>query len=117
MSIEEFRQSYMQLQQQLQQFKSIATDRTSDLQLLQTAFAGIQQHFQQIVQRDQNPDLAAPVQSVETEISKQLRLLSMDVMYLQAARLSATVEQRRSQLLDRIEMLLGYCQALLSAAD
>jgi hypothetical protein len=117
MSIEEFRRSYMHLHQQIQQFKSIATDRTSDLKLLQKQFAGMQQHFQQIVQRDHSPEIAAPVQSVQTEISKQLRLLSMDVMYLQAARQSATVEQRRSQLLDRVEMLSGYCQALLSAAD
>lgn len=109
---EKFRQSYSALVQQLEQFKAIATQ--DDVSWMRTAFARIQQDFQQIVQQGDAIDLPHKVLSYQTEISKQLRLLGMDVMYLQAARLSATVDTRRSQLLDRVEMLLGYCQALLA---
>lgn len=121
MSIEVFRASYIAFEQQLEQFKAIAHPSQNnstpqpDLTKLRTSFASLQQDFQQIVQQSDAIDLPHPIPSYQTEISKQIRLLGMDVMYLQAARMSATADTRRSQLLDRVEMLLGYCQALLSA--
>ncbi|MBD2090900.1 heterocyst frequency control protein PatD [Microcoleus sp. FACHB-1515] len=113
MSIDAFRQSYAALHQQLEQFQAIAVQ--DDPQWMRTSFARIQQDFQQIVQQFDAIDLPHPIPACQTEISKQLRLLGMDVMYLQAARLSTTADNRRSQLLDRVEMLKGFCETVLSA--
>lgn len=113
MSIEAFQQSYIALQQELEQFQAIAVQ--DDSQWMRTSFARIQQDFQQIVQQFESIDLPHPIPACQTEISKQLKLLGMDVMYLQAARLSTTADNRRGQLLDRVETLKGFCEAVLSA--
>lgn len=113
MSIDALRQSYAALQQALEQFQAIAVQ--NDPQWMRTSFARIQQDFQQIVQQFEAIDLPHPIPACQTEISKQLRLLGMDVMYLQAARLSTTADNRRTQLLDRVEMLKSFCETVLSA--
>ncbi|NJL22168.1 MAG: heterocyst frequency control protein PatD [Leptolyngbyaceae cyanobacterium SM1_3_5] len=113
MSIDAFRQAYTALHQQLDQFQAIAVQ--DDPMWMRTSFARIQQDFQQIVQQFESIDLPHPIPACQTEISKQLRLLGMDVMYLQAAKLSTTADNRRTQLLDRVEMLKGFCDTILSA--
>jgi hypothetical protein len=52
-------------------------------------------------------------QSYKTEISKQLRLLEVDVMFLQGARQPATVQTRLNMISDRLSTLIQYCQAIL----
>ena len=82
-------------------------------------FLQVQQFFQQQVGPLELAELdgaiAPRVQAVRTEMQKELRLLAMDVMFLQAARQSVTQQQRQEQLGDRLEKLLGYCQVLLEA--
>jgi hypothetical protein len=56
-------------------------------------------------------------QSITTEMNKNLRLLNTDVMFLQAARQGQTVEQRISQVGDRLNCLLQYCQFVLENAQ
>lgn len=58
------------------------------------------------------PEDASRWQSIQTEIHKQMRLLSTDVMLLQAARSSATSLARSQSLCDRITTLIKYCQTL-----
>ncbi len=48
------------------------------------------------------------------EMHKQLRLLAVDIMFLQAAKQSATVQQRVVAVRDRLTTLVGYCDALLT---
>jgi len=79
------------------------------------------QELQQVFQRriasltaDQlDPALVSRWQSFQTEIHKQMRLLEMDVMFLQASRQSATSSVRYASMRSRIKTLLGYCEALL----
>jgi hypothetical protein len=52
-------------------------------------------------------------QSYKTEISKQLRLLEVDIMFLQAARHSTTSQSRLKTIEERIDKLSGYCQAII----
>lgn len=52
-------------------------------------------------------------QSYQTEISKQLRLLAVDVMFLQGAKQTATVQTRLKTIGDRLSILMQYCQAVL----
>jgi hypothetical protein len=51
--------------------------------------------------------------SYRTEISKQLRLLDIDILFLQGAKQQSTVETRLKGISDRISILTGYCQAVL----
>ncbi|BAT51276.1 hypothetical protein NOS3756_01990 [Nostoc sp. NIES-3756] len=53
------------------------------------------------------------IQSYKTEISKQLRLLEVDVMFLQGARQPATAQTRLNVIGDRLNTLIQYCDAIL----
>lgn len=90
----------------------------SDAQELtpQKAFEAVQRSFQQVLTLDWepfDPVIVAQVQSYQTEINRQFRLLGMDMMYLRAARQSATADQRKQQISDRIASLIQFCEALL----
>lgn len=52
-------------------------------------------------------------QSYQTEMSKQLRLLEVDVMFLQGARQTSTAQTRLKTISDRLSTLIQYCQAIL----
>ncbi|GAB4370565.1 MAG: hypothetical protein Kow00121_11380 [Elainellaceae cyanobacterium] len=82
------------------------------------AFQEAQQAFQQILALDLEglePAMAMKLQSYQTEINRLLRLLGMDVMFLQAARQSATNSQRQQQMGDRLGQLRQFCEAVLEA--
>ncbi|MEH2375770.1 heterocyst frequency control protein PatD [Nostoc sp.] len=53
------------------------------------------------------------VQSYQTEMSKQLRLLEIDVMFLQGARQASTAQTRLQTISDRLIILIQYCDAIL----
>ncbi len=57
------------------------------------------------------------IQSITTEINKDLRLLNTDIMFLQAARQGQTVQQRMTQVGDRLNRLIQYCQFVLENAQ
>jgi len=82
---------------------------------VKSAFQAVQRSFQQVLTlwEQLDPVIAASVQPYQTEISRQFRLLQMDMMYLQTARQAATADQRRQQISDRVEQLIQYCEAVL----
>ncbi|UUO14230.1 heterocyst frequency control protein PatD [Dolichospermum heterosporum] len=51
-------------------------------------------------------------QSYKTEISKQLRLLEVDMMFLQGAKQLTTLQARLKTIEERIDTLIRYCQAI-----
>ena len=51
--------------------------------------------------------------SYKTEISKQLRLLEVDIMFLQGAKHSTTLQARLKAIEERINTLIRYCQAII----
>lgn len=118
---ESYRQPYCLLQQTLQGLKRQNLEQLSagDRATLKTQVQDLQALFQQqILTLDLealDSAASAKLQSFQVEISKQLRLLNTDLMFLQAARLSATLDQRQNQIGDRLEMLLQYCEAVLAA--
>jgi valyl-tRNA synthetase len=59
------------------------------------------------------PDMAQRSQSYQVEMDKQLRLLQVDVQFLQAARQPEKVNQRMTMVGDRLRTLMRYCDALL----
>lgn len=52
-------------------------------------------------------------QSLQTESYRLLKLLEMDVIFLQASRKSETATPRIRAMSERIKILIGYCEALL----
>lgn len=91
-----------------------------DAQSLRQSFLNAQQFFgQQIVSLDNNdlePADEPRVRSYQTEISKQLQLLSIDVMFLQAARQQQTATLRQNQIHLRLQTLIRYCSAIMEGA-
>ncbi|CEJ47941.1 heterocyst frequency control protein PatD [Umezakia ovalisporum] len=78
---------------------------------LRKAVAFLQQFFrEQIVPL---PDVSSRIQSYQTEISKHLRLLEIDVMFLQGSRQASTAKQRLKTISHRLTTLIQYCQGIL----
>lgn len=108
-------QEFFYLLEQLQ-----AASAQLDRAKLQQSIVVAQQFFQQQIvtldPQDLSPQQQAKIRSYQTEISKQLQLAKMDVIFLQAARLQATAANRQMQLADRIQTLIRYCNTILELA-
>ncbi len=110
------RQQYRDFQQILEQLHSLSQP-SCDKALLKAKVASAQQFFQDHVRSLDLDELDAVIEqrsrSFHVEINKQLRLLTTDVMFLQAAKQAVTSQQRLEQVSDRINTLIRYCEALL----
>jgi glutathione S-transferase len=116
---EAYQDFYLSFQRELLQFQNTLQKRENS-SALQKAFQELQQSLQSLLALD-NSQLdaasAAKLQSYQTEMSRLMRLLGMDILFLQAARQSATADQRLQQASDRVERLLQYCEAVLGRRD
>ena len=112
----EYFQTYQKLQQQVTEV-SQAIDDNEHAANLKASVADLQTFFQTHVWMldlvPLNPASAHQIRSFNVEIDKQLRLLSMDAMFLQAAKQPTTIDQRLNQMRDRVTLLLQYCNGLL----
>lgn len=76
----------------------------------------LQNFFQQQIVplvNDDTSSLNKRIQSFSTEISKQLRLLEVDIMFLQGARQTSTAKGRLDAIGNRLTTLIEYCNAIL----
>ncbi|MDX2215006.1 MAG: heterocyst frequency control protein PatD [Oculatellaceae cyanobacterium bins.114] len=116
-----YHQPYLTLRQTLTQSQLFIAAETVDLKLLRASLQAIKTQFQQqILSLDLDavdPTVGLKLQSIQTEISKQLRLLEVDLLFLQTARQSATVQQRYTQISDRLTMLIRYCEMVLGTEE
>lgn len=71
----------------------------------------LQKFFQAEIQPIQSDEYQ--LHSVLVEINKQMRLLSMDGTFLQAARQPETIATRVGQIRDRVKLLTQYCSMIL----
>lgn len=109
-------QRYQQFAQMLEGLQGAIAATPEDVQSLRQSFEAAQQFFgQQILSLDNDLDPAdeSKVRSYQTEISKQLQLLGVDVMFLQAARQQQTAIVRQNQIHSRLQTLIGYCNTVL----
>jgi hypothetical protein len=119
-------EKYLALVTLLEQLRSDATTTQIPAPELRRRVASLQQFFaQQIVpladvgvgeasRREaslQGED--SRVQSYQTEMSKQLRLLEIDVMFFQGARQASTAQARLQTISDRLTILIQYCDAIM----
>ena len=94
---------------------NLPADSNSDLKV--SLDKAIELYESKIISQDLDglPDpIAGKMQSYVTESHRLLRLLSIDVMLMATARTSVTSLQRRQAYQDKLDLLLQYCQAVLS---
>ncbi|HAX78429.1 MAG TPA: hypothetical protein DCY88_22030 [Cyanobacteria bacterium UBA11372] len=112
-----YRDRYQEFSALLAQLQQTVADDNLDPTLLRQSFEQLQLFFQQqIISLDSDkldPSVMSRVQSLLTELNKQMRLLSIDVTFLQASRQSTTTQQRLAQIRSRITTLVSYCNVLL----
>lgn len=106
----EYQQYYHQFSQLLEQLQAASIEQ--DFGELRQSHQKAQQFFQQQILTLEPVD-NYQIRSYQTEISKQLQLLGMDVIFLQAAKVPETAANRQKQLCDRLPTLLKYCNAIL----
>ncbi|MGE5659150.1 MAG: heterocyst frequency control protein PatD [Actinomycetota bacterium] len=109
-------QDYRQFQQALKKLQSTVRPGNLDRRALLAELRDVQQCFGNQILRPDSEERAPESpreQSYLTEIHRLLRLLGMDVTFLQASRQSATAEARQAAISDRINTLIRYCGALL----
>lgn len=101
---ETFQSRLVQFQTQLAQSSLAGTALISTLSQLQQFFQSQILAVEAVTHREQ---------SLQVEMNKQLRLLAIDVTFLQAAKQGATRQQRQQQIQERLTLLIQYCKALL----
>ena len=101
----------------LNELQQVATLANPEATSLQSHFLTVQQFFQHSIMTLEDTALEvmdrSRVQAYRTEMNKQMRLLAMDIAFLQAARQAVTAQQRQAQIRDRIARLIDYCKAVL----
>ncbi|GAB1543197.1 hypothetical protein NUACC21_58710 [Scytonema sp. NUACC21] len=111
------REKYDSFAIQLKQLHSeIAADQLDSPGIRQRVIS-LQKFFQQqivpLVNEDTDSNNKGRLQSYMTEMSKQLRLLEIDVTFLQGARQTSTTKARLDAIGNRLTTLIEYCNALL----
>ncbi len=111
-------QCYRNLMQALQQLAETVNAPNPDKPRVRASTLEMQQFFQEQIlslgMDELDQGVVSLVQSFQTELHKQLRLLGNDVMFLFSARQPQTFERRLSEVRDRINSSIGYCEAILS---
>ena len=106
---------YQELATFLDEFRANVTAGKLNLQELKQNLAQLQEFFgQQIVPL---VDANSREQSYKTEINKQLRLLEVDMMFLQGAKQLTTLQARLKTIEERLNTLIRYCQAIIQPAE
>ncbi|MCT7967906.1 heterocyst frequency control protein PatD [Laspinema sp. D1] len=111
-------QCYQNLMQALKQLAEMTNAPNPDQGTVRASTLEMQQIFQaQILSLGMeglDPGMVSLVQSFQTELHKQIRLLVNDVMFLGSARQAETLERRWIAVRDRLKGCIGYCEAILS---
>lgn len=110
-------QAIAQFKNTLEQLDTTVQSTPLDQGNLKIGFQQVQQVFKTqimgITETDFDPPAESKVQSFLTETHKQMRLLELDLKFLQASRQSTTTTTRLNQVSDRLTTLLSYADAML----
>lgn len=111
------RDRYQEFLTALLQLQKAAAQPNQESVSLNTALQQVQQIFTNSVLALSLEDLDLPVrsrmQSYLTEIHRLMRMLQMDMMFLQASQHRETQQQRRSVFDDRVKNLISWCESIL----
>jgi hypothetical protein len=102
--------------EQLTGLQTSAQGAPVDGRSLQQEFLQAQQLYQtQLLPALMDTPTAERFQSYQTEINRALRLLGMDVAFLQSAKNAMTIQKRQAQMQQQLKTLLEFCQGLQTA--
>ena len=105
-------QVYAAFQEELEKLRSVLTAEELKLPELQRTWQRVQTTFQNQVMPLCGEDLDTLTfsswQSVQTEIHREMRLLSTELMFLQLDRFGRKQQGAR----DRLDKIIGFCQML-----
>jgi hypothetical protein len=111
------RQKYHTFAILLQQLRDYTTTTELNAPGLRLRVTSLQQMFVVDIVPLTDEDAQMPhnsrEQSYQTEMSKQLRLLELDVIFFQGARQPATAQARLQTISDRLTTIMQYCEAIL----
>lgn len=97
----------------LNRLQTSTTQANVDGRSLQQAFLATQQLYQQqLLPTLMESPAAASLVTYQTEINRALRLLGMDVTFLQSAKNPLTQQKRQAQMQQRLKTLLEFSQGL-----
>jgi hypothetical protein len=93
-------------------------DLTPEPTLAKRHLTDLQRIFQETIAAIDLTDIPPPanhrLQSLQVEIAKELRLLQVDVLFLQTAKQAETVAHRHLQIQGRLGTLARYCAIVLT---
>ena len=118
---EEHRREYQEFRLLVEQFQNLATQENLDRVGLLNSSKEMMEFFSDrlvpLGNAELNPAGGSPLQSYITEIHKQLRLVGMDVTFLQASKSEGNTQMRKEAISDRLQTIIDYCSTLLSKND
>lgn len=110
-------QCYEEFKRFVGEVKDTTSKDTVDRAVLKSSVANLQHYFQNQILTLNTAGLEASleqqVHSFQVEMDKQLKLLALDGLFLQAARQPTTTVHRLKQMNDRLTLLQQYCDGLL----
>ena len=96
---------------------SISKHHVEQVVEMKQKFPDLQQFFQQEIMILTEAELDSKVtglwRSLHTEIQREFRLLSTDILFLASSRQASTRETRLKLINERITKLIAYCQKIL----
>ncbi|NET42677.1 heterocyst frequency control protein PatD [Okeania sp. SIO2B3] len=114
----EHNQRYQKFNQLLNQLQQLLAQENLDPEKISAMKKEVQQFFEtQIMSLDNlelDRSIIFQVKSYLTEIHKELRLLYVDLIFLQASRNPQTTQIRLATIKDRLKTLTNYCGNILS---
>lgn len=85
---------------------------------LRAKFLATQQLYQQkLLPTLANSPKATALVTYQTEISRALRLLGIDISFLQTAKNAITIQRRQAQMQQRLKTLLDFSLGLVKALE
>ena len=110
-------QPYQAFANLLEELRNYTITAEPDAPQLQQRMVFLRKFYQQqiltLAPEDTESQNLSQINSYQTEISKQLRLLEMDMIFLQGARQTTTIQTRIQAISDRLNTLMQYCDAIL----
>ncbi|MGB5713095.1 MAG: heterocyst frequency control protein PatD [Waterburya sp.] len=115
--------AYQDLSTLLTEFESflVAQGQKNSQSETRLEFQNLTEWFKQNIadlsQEDLDLAIAPRWQSLQTEIKREFKLLSTDILFLSSARQKATQIKRINTISDRLAKLIGYCQIMLNDSN
>ena len=86
-------------------------------QRFQHVCSWFEQHVANLTKEDLEIEIAPRWQAVQTDIKREFKLLSTDILFLAAARQNHTQTKRLKSIINRLTKIIGYCRVILKDRD